>query len=345
MMKIKEEDLAAFIDRLASTCTVYAPVREEGEAYYSYKPVTSGKDIAWDYTNTRVSLKQLFLPQTEKLFSYHTGDNGQVFEVPGERGKTVVMNVRPCDAKSITMLDGVFENDQYADPYYLGRRKNTVLVGLGCVEPCGTCFCTSMGGGPFDPAGLDVLLTKVLGGYMVEPLTEAGKELFHDAPMAPADAGEESEAAKIRLQAAKTADNVSLEGLKGRLDGAFENPIWAQIPEKCLGCGICTFLCPTCYCFDVCDSGTSAEGSRTRIWDSCLFPLYTKHASGHNPRPSGRERYRQRVMHKFKYFVDRLGCTACVGCGRCVINCPVNLDIRTVIQQIQDHVEPGGGAQ
>jgi len=345
MMKIKGDDLAAFIERLASTCSVYAPVREEGEAYYSYKPVTSGKEVALDFTNTRVSAKQLFLPQTEKLFSYRTEDGGKVFEVPADRGKTVVMGIRPCDAKSLPMLDSVFQNDQYADPYYLGRRTNTVLVGLGCNDPCGTCFCTSMGGGPFDPAGLDVLLTAVPGGYLVEALTDAGKALLADTPLFPPEAGEEAAAAKVKIDATRRADTLPLGGLKERLDGAFDDPIWAGIPEKCLGCGICTFLCPTCHCFDVCDSGSAAAGSRERIWDSCLFPLYTLHASGHNPRPSGRERYRQRVMHKFKYFVDRLGCTACVGCGRCVVNCPVNLDIREVTRQIRDHVEAGVGAR
>lgn len=342
---MKGEDVAAFIDRLASTRTVYAPVRVEGEAYWTFKPVTSGGQVAWNFTNTRVGAKQLFLPQTEELFSYRTEGDQKLFAVPEVGAAAVVVGIRPCDARSLTMLDGVFENDQYTDPYYQGRRKNTVLVGLGCAEPAATCFCTSVGGGPFDPVGLDVLLTTVPDGYLVEALTDAGRDILADAPLVEADAAEEAAAAEIKREAAKQADTVSLDGLKGCLDAGFEDPVWAKIPDKCLGCGTCTYLCPTCYCFDVCDTGSAEAGSRVRIWDSCLYPLYTLHASGHNPRPSGRERYRNRVMHKFKYFVDRLGCTACVGCGRCVANCPVNLDIREVIRMIRDHVGAGVDAR
>jgi len=338
MKKIKREELSALIDRLASSCTVYATGLEPGEAYWAFRPVTAGREAAFDFTNTRVSVKQLFLPKSERLFSYRTEGDSKVFEVPSTTEKRAVFGVRPCDARSLSMLDGVFRNDQYADPYYLGRRQNTVLVGLGCAAPCSTCFCTSVGGGPFDPTGLDVLLTPVPGGYLVEAITEAGKALMEEASLDEATAQETAAAAALKEEAAKKADTVHLEGLKGRLDVAFDHPIWERIPEKCLGCGICTFLCPTCHCFDICDAGNSEAGSRERIWDSCLFPLYTLHASGHNPRPTAKERYRQRVMHKFKYFVDRLGCTACVGCGRCVVNCPVNLDIREITRMIQEQV-------
>lgn len=341
MKKIKGEDLTALIDRLASTRTVYAPVLEPGEAYYAYRPVTAGREAALDFGNTRVSVKQLFLPRSERLFSYRTEGENKVFDVPSTTERRVVFGVRPCDARSLTMLDGVFQNDRYADPYYLGRRKNTVLVGLGCAAPSATCFCTSLGGGPFDTAGLDVLLTPVPGGYLVETLTDAGKALMEDASLTDATAEEEAQAAGTKAEATRQADTLPLDGLKERLDVAFDHPVWAQIPEKCLGCGVCTFLCPTCHCFDVCDAGNSEAGSRERIWDSCLFPLYTLHASGHNPRPTAKERYRQRVMHKFKYFVDRLGCTACVGCGRCVVNCPVNLDIREVTKTIRDQITGG----
>jgi ferredoxin len=340
LKKVKKEDLAAFLDRLASTRTVYAPCRD-GEGTVDFQRVTGAAEIADTYGNTRLSIKRLFLPQTETLFSYRNGEDGPVFDVPARPGPAVVFGLRPCDAKSLGMLDGVFANDQYTDPYFTGRRADTVLVGLGCVEPCSTCFCTSVGGGPFDPSGLDVLLSEVPGGYLAEARTEAGASLLGGVPLLDAGSDELAAAAAVKEEATRKADTLPLAGLKERLDGAFDHPVWAKIPEKCLDCGICTFLCPTCHCFDVCDEGTAVAGSRVRIWDSCLFPLYTLHASGHNPRPTGRERYRQRVMHKFRYFVDRLGCTACVGCGRCVVNCPVNLDIRQVVGMIRDQVEAG----
>jgi len=114
----------------------------------------------------------------------------------------------------------------------------------------------------------------------------------------------------------------------------FENPIWATIHGKCLACGTCTWMCPTCHCFDISDEVKGNDGVRIRSWDSCMFPLFTKETSGHNPRTSQKERWRQRVMHKFKYYVDNFNAIACVGCGRCVMSCPVNLDIRKVVEDI-----------
>lgn len=121
---------------------------------------------------------------------------------------------------------------------------------------------------------------------------------------------------------------LNLNGLKEKLRNGFDSPLWGTIAERCLGCGVCTYLCPTCHCFDISDKIKGERGRRMRSWDSCQYALFTMHASGHNPRPSKRERMRQRIMHKFLYAQDNFKETFCVGCGRCVRSCPVNLDIR-----------------
>jgi ferredoxin len=122
--------------------------------------------------------------------------------------------------------------------------------------------------------------------------------------------------------------------IKKFLDENFEHPFWDTLHKKCLACGTCTFMCPTCHCFDIQDEVKAEDGKRMRNWDSCMFPLFTKETSGHNPRPSQKERWRQRVMHKFRYFVDNFNAIACVGCGRCVMYCPVNMDIRKIVEDI-----------
>ena len=139
------------------------------------------------------------------------------------------------------------------------------------------------------------------------------------------------------LQKARTAldCNLDLNTIKQKLEQGYDNALWDSLHEKCIGCGTCTFLCPTCHCFDILDEGAD-KGERIRIWDSCMFPLFTLHASGSNPRPTGKQRFRQRVMHKFKYFVDNNGRAACTGCGRCIEYCPVNLDIRVVLGVIEN---------
>ena len=127
---------------------------------------------------------------------------------------------------------------------------------------------------------------------------------------------------------------IEIDGLKEKLDRSFENPIWQELTEKCLGCGVCTYLCPTCHCFDIVDETHASTGQRMRTWDSCQFPQFTLQASGVNPRATVKERFRQRVMHKFSYMIESYEQIGCVGCGRCVTECPVNLDIRHVVNSI-----------
>ena len=330
-MLLKKDQVTNWLNKLMQTYQVFAPEKEDNSFYF--RQISSGDQAILDYNNSSIPPKEVFFPRSEKLFCYRTEKGGvQLTEQIGEE-KKVVFGIRPCDAKSFLLLDKVFNGDQYVDPYYLNKRNNTALVGLGCNQPAAACFCASLGGGPFSQEGLDILLTDIGDQYLVEVITERGRELLSgmDLPVA----GQEAQAAARSVKEdAALASAVDLGGLKYRLDVNFEDPIWNEIAEKCLGCAACTYSCPTCHCFDIVDEVAGKEGCRVRNWDACMFPLFTLHGSGHNPRPTGKERLRQRVMHKFKYFVDNYGATACVGCGRCIANCPVNLDIRQVIEQI-----------
>ena len=137
---------------------------------------------------------------------------------------------------------------------------------------------------------------------------------------------------EIEDKASQKVDRtVPVEGIEKRLDFMVESPFWDRTHEKCIGCGVCTFLCPTCHCFDITDEAVNQKGQRVRNWDSCLFPIYSLETSGHNPRPTGRERTRQRLMHKFNYYPKNFGRVACVGCGRCILYCPVQFDIRQAL--------------
>lgn len=129
------------------------------------------------------------------------------------------------------------------------------------------------------------------------------------------------------------SSRVQLDGLEEKLDAMVDSSFWQDLHDRCLGCAVCTYLCPTCYCFDIQDEARGPKGERARNWDSCMFPLYTLETSGHNPRPTGRERWRQRLNHKFNYYLRQYGLPACVGCGRCIVNCPVNIDIRNVVSE------------
>jgi len=248
----------------------------------------------------------------------------------------VLLNVRPCDARSFVLLDMLFDQEKYSDAYYVAKRKNTTVVVNACVEPASkSCFCASVGLSPTDGDGADVLMTDTGDEYLVEFITPKGEDLLDCFGGVDAGADADDKAKAARDKARKMVDaSIPVQAIKPILDANYENPIWESIAQKCLACGTCTYLCPTCHCFDISDEVKGDDGIRIRNWDSCMYPLFTKETSGHNPRPAQKARWRQRTMHKFKYFVDNFNALLCVGCGRCVANCPVNIDIREVIKDI-----------
>lgn len=329
---IAKNQIQKLVASLRKGHQVFAPVKTGSAIVFA--EVHAGDEISLPCANTKKSVKELFFPQRELLFSFA----GQEIKEPAfVEKKRIIFGIRPCDARSLSLLDQVFAGEQYQDPYYLSKRDHTVIVAIGCNQPEETCFCSSTGGDPFSAEGSDVLMVDSGDYYVAQAVTERGATLLeHEGGFEKADQNRTALKDKTLEKSCSLLEPlVKPEKIKTKLAGNFNHPFWETLHEKCLGCGICTFLCPTCHCFDVIDETGRAAGARIRIWDSCMFPLFTAHASGANPRPSGKERMRQRVMHKFNYFVDRHGAVACVGCGRCVKYCPVNLDIREVLQEIQ----------
>ncbi len=333
------DNLGAWLDTLARDFTLIAPVKEE-ENVILFKPVKGFAEINLNYTNSTVSPKGWIFPQTEEMFYFSTaGGQINLTDVQAPR-PAIIFGLRPCDIKGILTLDPVF-NGAYPDPYYQNRRENTILVGLCCTRVERHCFCTSMGGGPTDGRGADLLVTEIDGGYGLEALTSRGEELIHryqgyftpDQHSRVILAREEL-GQKLAGQFTRTVDTT---GVKEFLDQNFELPYWDEIARRCLGCGICTYICPTCHCFDIFDFAPDGErGVRSRCWDSCMFSHFTRMAGGHNPRPTQKERVRNRFLHKLKYHRDRYDLDGCVGCGRCVTKCPVNIDIRQIIADLQE---------
>jgi ferredoxin len=330
-MIIKKNELPALLATLSESHRVYAPVLKGDDTFFETITPESKLNLG---ANPKKPVKEILFPQSEELFNYSVDNEGVRMESSLDDTKTVAFGVKPCDAKAMALLDNVFHNDQYQDVYYLNRRNNTIIVTLGCNQPDSTCFCSSVGSGPFDTDGSDILLTDIGEAYLVEGITEQGKALLSELKLESAEDAAKAQAAENKKVTA-TSSMVDITGLKEKLDGMFNDAYWDKLHEKCIGCGACTYLCPTCHCFDIADEAKDCTGCRVRNWDSCMFPLFTLHGSGHNPRTSGKERWRQRLMHKFNYFVDRYNATACVGCGRCIKNCPVNLDIRQVLAEVR----------
>lgn len=334
-MKIAKSELASFLDSLISEYKVFAPVKRDG--FVAFQEIHSGGEALLDYVNSKKPPKEIFFPQSEVLFTYRLGGEGLGIEEPAFEDKQMaIFGIRPCDAKSLVIFDYIFNSQEYKDVYYTNKRERTLVIAIGCNQPSSTCFCTSLDGSPFSSDGSDLLLIDIDQEYVVQAVTDKGEHLVKKhGQFREAEPRSLSLMRNVSQRAgALIKSKVETGEIKKKLDGMFDDPCWDWLHEKCLGCAVCTYLCPTCHCFDITDEATDQRGKRVRIWDTCAFPLFTLEASGVNPRPTGKERMRQRVMHKFKYFVDNHNMAACVGCGRCIKECPVNLDIRAVLNNI-----------
>ena len=335
---LDKKDLGCFLEQVMRTYDVMAPV-ELAEGVYAYRKIESPEEVSLAFHNTQKPAKEGFFPQSEIMFRYEKeGNRTQITPTEEVNRPRLILGARPCDIQAFSMLDQVFSGKEYTDVYFLKKREMTTIVGFACNQPLSTCFCTSTGGGPFTRDGSDVFLVDLGDVYWVEFLTDKGKALSKNEFLREARAGDDARAKKLEEEASKRMNvPIRLDGIETKLDQMLENPLWDRIHEKCLGCGACTFLCPTCHCFDIADEASQKGGQRVRNWDTCLFSLYSMETSGHNPRPSGRERTRQRLMHKFNYFPKNYQKIACVGCGRCILYCPVNFDIRQAIKEINEN--------
>jgi sulfhydrogenase subunit beta (sulfur reductase) len=335
--KLSKEKVGEALTEL-SKFRLIAPAKSDDVVVF--KQISDVGEAFLDYGNSTVPAKKFAFPQTETLFRFVTGSPELAEKNVEEEGTTVIFGLRPCDARAMAIVDKLFSWD-FDDPYYLKRRELTTLVGMACVEPPSVnCFCTSLGGSPFGGEGLDLLLSDMGDYYLVQALTDKGKKLTEtlSSQLDDAAADDEQKAKQMALDAeGKIRRSIDTAGIPEKLPGLWENELWKKVSAACLGCGICTFLCPTCHCFDIQDEVEEmGEGRRCRMWDSCMFEEYTVHASGHNPRPTRKERTRNRINHKYSYYPDKFEVIACVGCGRCINLCPVNIDILDILDQVVD---------
>lgn len=239
--------------------------------------------------------------------------------------KRIIIGARPCEARGLELLDKIFDA-QYKDNFYINNRKRTLIFGLACDDPDRCCFCTSMGGSPVETRGMDALLFTSGDKYIVEVITDKAKDIFASLGKEP-----DAEAKKIWQKEKEKRINALQKKISPpeSMDDIFQSDYWKEVSQSCLSCGVCTYLCPTCHCFDLVDE----ERKRLRCYDGCAFGDFTLETSGANPRPTKKERYRQRVFHKFDYFKKNFGENLCVGCGRCIRHCPVKIDIAEIVDK------------
>lgn len=324
---------------------VMVPVRQGRATVFT--PWQQGIDCSLERATS--SPKQAVLPQCETLFTYTRAkdpehhdhvtlnlDDGRKDQAPAS---TVVFGGRPCDARGFVVLDNPYVHGPFADPYYAARRAQLTVITQSCASMCATCFCHWVGSGPTDDTGSDILMTAVEGGWVLEARSDKGTALLASSLPSLQENQAMAEAATSARKAVEAAvpQAPDITSAKEKLAVLFDDmEFWQQQTAHCLSCGACTYLCPTCYCFNITDEGDGMgdkPGQRLRTWDTCMSSVFTREASGHNPRLTKAMRMRNRVMHKFSYYPGIWqGTYSCNGCGRCISHCPVHLDIRAIVQ-------------
>jgi len=338
MYKIAKENLASLFALINENNEIYLPVQVAGQT--NFAAYTADANVDLDTLKTVKSPKDVFFPQSETLYTCNKEDNK--LKITPEKlvdAPFVVFGMKACDIKGIEVLDRVFLSDP-VDSFYAARRAHGTIVALACHEPEESCFCKVFGVDCTEPAA-DVATWMIEGELYWKALTEKGEKLTESVKSLLADADEakvEAERSAVKEIVEKLPySNLSLEGWNGDvLTEKFNSELWQELYKPCLACGTCTFVCPTCQCYDIKDYNTGNGVQRYRCWDSCMYSDFTMMAHGNN-RNSQMQRFRQRFMHKLVYFpANNDGMYSCVGCGRCVDKCPASLNIVKVIKAFSE---------
>ena len=340
MKKFAISKLNDLFSAISKEKVLYIPA-DDGANQARFTPWQEGLTLT-DKLNTVRSAKDLFFPQVENLVNFkNSGKAIQIIENRTEPQPFVLFGVRACDCRSFDILDRVFLSDP-VDTFYKARREQGVVITLACNRPTETCFCGVFGIDGADPQG-DVTCWMDEAALYWRANTEKGEALTAALPIL-TDCAEEAIdpiTAKIRNVLSKLPLNdLDLTGFnRDRMMELFNSPQWEDLSQSCLGCGTCTFVCPTCQCYDVQDFDDGQQVRRFRCWDSCMFSDFTMMAHGTN-RPTQKERFRQRFMHKLSYFPNNNdGIFGCVGCGRCLQKCPIHMHIVKVAKALKEDLK------
>jgi len=343
VIKIDEKKWADGLENAKSAYHLFGPIKNND--FSEFKELDKGELPDMTATDTRLSPKSVVFPQSEVMFEYTTDENNKdcnLLQVPEKNySPRAIIGIRPYDAAAFLIVKKNFDTEQYQDPYWCNSYEACTFVGLAVTNPCPLDFSTSTNTGPFDEKGLDILLVESQDCFLAKILTEKGEAFITAAGWTDvADHAAEKQIDELKKQAeALITSKVSYSNIKSAsIMDLYDASFWKDAGFACINCGTCTYVCPTCWCFDIQDENCGKEGKRFKNWDSCMYPLFTLHGTGHNPRGEKIMRVRQRFMHKLKYFLDKYNDgIMCVGCARCIRSCPVNIDIRRICELMNNH--------
>lgn len=340
MKKIAKAGLDRLWQEVSNNYDLFLPIEQDDKVNFCLW--NKNAKVNLDRLKTDVSPKHIIFSQSETYLKFRTdGTKLSLEKVNNRQRPYVLFGIRACDAAAFGLIDKVFLSEP-VDGLYKERRDNGIIISLACSKPEESCFCSSFGIEAYTaPKEVDIAAWDIGDVILWQPQTEKG-ELF-TAKLAgfltEALPQDEQTLRKIEADSKEKMLALPLAELEPRkipsgIQENFESKIWDDFAKRCLGCGLCTYICPTCHCYDIQDYDGGKSGERFRCWDSCMFSEFTLMAHG-NPRTTQKERVRQRFMHKLVYYPRNYGEYACVGCGRCVEKCPVNINIAKVIRKLE----------
>jgi ferredoxin len=337
-MKITRTKLFSLVDEMVRSLTVLAPTKDGSVT--NIHPIQSSAELDFAAIRPQTPAKDAFFPQAEQIWKYR---DGKIVSIDSST-EAVLFGTRPCDARGMEILDNFFlSRDRkdggkqiYQDPYWKSRRDKTTIISIACETPLATCACSSLGIYPASEKGSDILLVPNGEYFEVIEATEKGKKFVEKFKAYFEDGGDALTAQKTVKEKCEKMMTFSLDTSNaGKLMKLYGSDIWKTVSMGCISCGACTFFCPTCHCFEMRDDVVGKdECTKCKCWDSCHFNVYSLEASGHNPRPTIADRYKNKILDKYEYHMTLYGEIACTGCGRCSDYCPAGISLAETLKSL-----------